>query len=146
MEQQRIVPRIEDVFGNLPSLETKRLILRKMTIDDAQDMFEYARDPEVATYTTWYAHRSIDDTREFLRLVLEQYEKGQVSSWGVVHKAENKFIGTCGYIEWNVYHRWSEIGYALSKKYWGQGYTTEAARESSGGFRLPNDDAQPRAG
>ena len=42
---------IKDVFGNLPTLETARLLLRKMNHDDAQDLFEYASDPEVAKYT-----------------------------------------------------------------------------------------------
>ena len=44
---------IKDVFGNLPTLETARLLLRKMDYDDAQDLFEYASDPEVAKYTTY---------------------------------------------------------------------------------------------
>src|SRR5437868_8103501 len=100
MQGQKIVPRVEDVFGDLPSLETERLILSKMTLDDAQDMFEYAQDPEVARYTTWSAHRSIEDTKEFLLLTLEQYKSGKIAAWGMVHKAENKLIGTCGYIEW----------------------------------------------
>ena len=49
---------IKDVFGNLPTLETARLLLRKMNHDDAQDLFEYASDPEVAKYTIWSPHHA----------------------------------------------------------------------------------------
>jgi ribosomal-protein-alanine N-acetyltransferase len=41
---------IEDIFGNLPAIETPRLQLRRVTQDDAQDMFEYASDPEMTHY------------------------------------------------------------------------------------------------
>jgi ribosomal-protein-alanine N-acetyltransferase len=43
---------IEDVFGDLPTLYTERLILRKFRLEDAKDVFEYASDPEVSTRST----------------------------------------------------------------------------------------------
>lgn len=119
---------IKDVFGNLPTLETDRLLLRKMKLDDAQDLFEYASDPEVAEHTTWTAHQSLQDSQDFLRSVMEQYDKQVVASWGVVHKSNLKFIGTCGFISWVPHHHRAEIAYALSRKFWGQGLMTEAVR------------------
>jgi ribosomal-protein-alanine N-acetyltransferase len=119
---------IKDVFGNLPTLETARLLLRKMNHDDAQDLFEYASDPEVAKYTTWSTHQSLQDSRDFLRSVMEQYEMQTVASWGIVHKGNSRFIGTCGFISWSPHHARGEVAYALSRKYWGQGLMTEAVR------------------
>ena len=124
----RVVPRIEDVFGDLPTLETERLVLRKMRLDDAADLFEYASDPEVSTYTTWGPHQSLDDSREFLTRILGLYENCELAEWGIVHKADAKFIGTCGFVDWSPYHSRAEIGYAMSRKYWGLGLMTEAAR------------------
>ena len=120
---------IKDIFGNLPQLETERLILRKMTLDDAKNMFEYAADPEVTKYTLWDNHKSIEDSLGFLKMVIQKYENKEVSEWGVVYKENNKFIGTCGYGWWRPVHNRAEIGYAISRKYWGKGLTTEAVKE-----------------
>ncbi|RHW41166.1 N-acetyltransferase [Neobacillus notoginsengisoli] len=43
---------IEKIYGDLPVLETDRLILRKMTMEDAEDMFSYGSKEEVAKYVT----------------------------------------------------------------------------------------------
>jgi len=126
---ERDLPRIEEIFDDLPTLETERLVLRKMRLDDAADLFDYASDPEVSTYTTWGPHESVQDSREFLMRILSLYESGQLGDWGIIHKADAKFIGTCGFAIWEPYHSRAEIGYAMSRKYWGKGLMTEAARE-----------------
>ncbi len=118
----------EDVFGNLPTLETERLLLRKMKLEDARDLFEYASDPEVTRFTTWSTHQSLQESEEFLRSVLEQYAKQAVASWGVVHKGDVKLIGVCGFNAWWLDHARAEMGYALSRKYWGQSLMTEAVQ------------------
>ncbi|HYO50041.1 MAG TPA: GNAT family protein [Chloroflexia bacterium] len=125
---QRDILQIEDVFADLPTLETVRLLLRKVTPDDAQDVFEYAIDPEVARYTTWEPHQSIEDSRLFVARLMEGYAAGKVTTWGMVHKADSKLIGMCGFAEWIPYHARAEVGYAMSRKYWGQGLMTEAVR------------------
>lgn len=116
---------LKDIFGNLPTIETDRIILRKMCLDDAEDMFEYASDREVSRYTAWYTHHVLEDSKLFLNYVINSYQNHQVSSWGIVQKADKKFIGTAGFMNWNVEHARGEIGYALSRKYWGKGYMTE---------------------
>lgn len=88
-------------------------------------MFEYAQDSQVSKYTGWYTHNSIQDTKLFLQYTINNYKNNQLSNWGIVHKAEQKFIGTAGFIDWNVEHAKAEIGYTLSRKYWGKGYMTE---------------------
>ena len=49
-------------FDVMPVLETERLVLRKMEMRDAADMYEYSRDPLVAKHVLWEAHTSISDT------------------------------------------------------------------------------------
>jgi [ribosomal protein S5]-alanine N-acetyltransferase len=115
-----------DILANLPTIETDRLLLRKITLNDANDMFEYASDPQVSEYTMWSTHSSIEDTKYFLKSLLKMYKRRELVDWGIVHKAENKFIGTCGFVEWRMTHSRAEIGYTLSRKYWGEGYMTEA--------------------
>ena len=128
--------KIEDIFRDLPTIKTERLVLRKLTQDDAQDVFEYASDPEVPKYSTWSVHQSIEDTKEFLNAVIEEYVNHEIAPWGIVHKADKKVIGTCGFVNWILDDDRAEIGYALSRKYWGQGYMPEAVREAIDfGFR-----------
>ncbi|MDP8227452.1 MAG: GNAT family protein [Candidatus Celaenobacter polaris] len=121
--------KIEDIFSNIPILCTKSLILKKMTLKDAEDLFEYASDPEVTKYITWAPHKSIDDSIDFLKSVLRRYENNEVSEWGIVYKENNKFIGTCGYVLWVPVHSLAEIAFALSGEYWGKGLMTEAVKE-----------------
>jgi ribosomal-protein-alanine N-acetyltransferase len=118
---------VKDVFGDLPILETDRLVLRRLEADDLEDIFEYASDREVAKHTSWPAHTTIEDSREFINYVLELYKNGEVAPWGVV--CEGKVVGTCGFLYWNLHSSWAEIGYALASKYWGRGLMTEAVWE-----------------
>lgn len=80
----------------IPRLETERTILRKISIDDAADMFEYCSDDEVSQYTTWYSHQSIEDTKGFIHMIIDKYNKQQLAPWGIEDKATGKLIGTCG--------------------------------------------------
>lgn len=115
-------------FGDLPELETQRLLLRKLTTDDASDVFEYASDSEVTKYLMWSPHKSIDDVLSFISASCNLYAKRRAAPWGMVLKSEQKIIGTCDFIHWRPEHARGEIGYALSRQYWGMGIMTEAVR------------------
>lgn len=117
---------IHDIFGDLPALETERLLLRRLVPEDLEDIFEYASDAEVARFTTWSAHTSIENSRAFLEYVLAQYASGSIAPWGVEYKRDHKLIGTCGFVSWSVCNARAEVGYAISRRYWNQGLTTEA--------------------
>lgn len=121
--------RIKEVFGDLPTLETSRLVLRRITPDDLFDVFDYASDPEVARHVSWEHHLTTEDSRQFISLVEERYARGEVSPWGMIDRARNRLIGTCGYVSWQPAHARAEIGYALARRYWGRGLMTEAVRE-----------------
>jgi ribosomal-protein-alanine N-acetyltransferase len=117
------------VFADLPEIETQRLLLRKMRLDDAEAMFAYASDPAVARYVLWDTHHSIEDSESFLRLAIEGYERGDFGGWGVVLKDSGAFIGTCGLdAGYAPEHARAELGYVLSREYWGKGLMPEAVR------------------
>jgi ribosomal-protein-alanine N-acetyltransferase len=121
--------RAYEIFKNLPVLETPRLRLRKLSMRDAGDVFEYASVPEVADHVTWDYHRNISDSMHYLRFITQQYEDGLPSPWGIVHKDLGKLIGTIGYHIWSIPNMFGEVGYALSKDFWNNGYITEAFNE-----------------
>jgi ribosomal-protein-alanine N-acetyltransferase len=116
-------------FEDLPELETGRLLLRKMRLDDAPAMFAYASDPEVTRYVLFETHRSVEDSEAFLRLAVEGYERGDFGGWGVVLKDSGSFVGTCGVdMGYVPEHARAELGYVLSREHWGKGLMPEAVR------------------
>ena len=129
MIHKKIVLKPDELFKNLPYLETERLKFRKLSMRDAGDVFEYASVPEVTLYVSWTPHRTIADTKSFLKHVLFQYEKGIPASWGLVLKENDKLIGTGGYLWCSTEHSKAEIGYVISDKYWNKGYMTEALKK-----------------
>ncbi|MEK3951941.1 GNAT family N-acetyltransferase [Psychrobacillus sp. FSL K6-1464] len=120
---------IEKIYSDLPILETERLILRKVTEEDIEDMYLYGSDEEVSKYVTWNTHETIADTKGFVEFVLNKYENKQVSPWGIEYKENGKFIGTIDFVWWQPNHKIAEIGYVISRDYWGKGLTTEVAKE-----------------
>ncbi len=119
----------KDIFSNLPVIETDRLRLRKLSMRDASDVYEYASIPEVAEHVTWEHHRNISDSMHFLRIMIQQYDEGTPSPWGIIYKDIGKLVGTIGFHVWSPQNSYAEVGYALSKDYWNKGIMTEAYEE-----------------
>lgn len=113
-------------FNNLPVLNTERLILRPVQADDIQDIYAYAKDPEVSFFVPWEVHNSIEDTRQFVNFVLADYAAGRVNCWALVLKEIGKVVGTAGFNKWSPGDRRAEVGYTLARELWGQGLTSEA--------------------
>ena len=111
---------------SMPTLETKRLILRRMTMKDAQDIFEYSKDPEVALHVLWDAQKDLSEAKEYCRFMMRRYRQDQPSSWGIIHKASGRLVGTIGYMEYREEHGSVEVGYSLARSLWNGGYMTEA--------------------
>ncbi|MDZ5471392.1 GNAT family protein [Bacillus sp. 31A1R] len=119
---------IKDIYENLPTLETERLILRKITLEDVEDMFSYGSNEEVSKYVTWNTHQTLADSKGFIEFILNQYEQGKVAPWGIEYKENGQFIGTIDFVWWQPQQKTAEIGYVIHQDYWGKGITTEAAK------------------
>ncbi|WP_285397019.1 GNAT family N-acetyltransferase [Lysinibacillus sp. fls2-241-R2A-57] len=92
-----------------------------------QGEIDYASCENVARFVTWDAHKSLDDTKEFIELILNWYKQGKHLLWGIEY--EQKLIGTIDFVSINDQHKFAEIGYVLSEGYWNQGITTEATKK-----------------
>ena len=109
----------------MKELETKRLLLRKFRINDAQEMFEtWASDPEVCKYLTWNPHESVDLTRQILQKWEEEYELSYTYRYAIVIKETNELIGGIDVVGFLADD--PVIGYCIGKKFWNNGYVTEA--------------------
>ena len=117
-----------DSYTYMPELETERLVLRRLTMRDAEDIYRYSRDTEVARHVLWEAHRSIGDSRAYLRYMLRRYRQHEPASWGIEYKATGAIIGTIGFMWIQTDNSAAEVGYSLSRAYWNQGIMTEALR------------------
>ena len=112
-------------------LETERMRLRPWRQSDLFALYEYASVPGVGEMAGWPHHRSVADSQRILDVF--QTEK---NVFAVTLKEDDRAIGSLGLHEsWAEQderfraYRPKEIGYVLSKKFWGQGLTPEAVRE-----------------
>ena len=109
-------------------LETKRLILRPWTEEDAETLYQYAKDPEVGAPAGWPPHTSVGNSREIIRDVLSVPE-----TYAVCQK-DNTPIGSVGLklngsTDMTDREDECELGFWLGKPFWGRGYMPEAAAE-----------------
>ncbi len=109
-------------------LETKRLILRPWQESDAENLYEYAKDPDVGYPAGWPVHTSVENSREIIRNVLSVPE-----TYAVCLK-DGTAIGSMslklkGSTDMTDREDECELGYWIGKPFWGQGMIPEAAGE-----------------
>lgn len=111
-------------------IETERLFLRPWQLSDLEDLYVYASVPGVGEMAGWPHHTSIETSKRILDMFIE--EKTVLA---VFHKADQKVIGSIGFHKsWGnddpeIKHlKLKDIGYVLSKSYWGEGLMPEAVK------------------
>jgi ribosomal-protein-alanine N-acetyltransferase len=118
----------QNSLKEVPRLESERLILREFTELDAQNIFEYASDPEVNFFMPWDKHETINDTKKYLDKSKIAFQNSDSIDWGIELKSENKLIGAISIRNWNDINSCADAGYIIARKYWGRGITTEALK------------------
>lgn len=109
-----------------PDIETKRLYLRPINLEDAKAVFDYASSPLVGPNAGWKPHEKIQESIDFINYCIKKKSFGQPGNYAIVHKGDDTMIGT---IEVHSYHgHKGEIGFVLHPSYWGKGLITEAAK------------------
>ncbi len=109
------------------TIETKRLILRKLEISDLEQVYNnWCSDPKVSKYVTWDMHKNIEQTKEYINFKLGLYEKDYRFDWVVVIKETNEVIGEIDAVKQSLNYNLVELGYCYGSKYWNNGYATEA--------------------
>lgn len=112
------------------TLETKRLILRRFELTDAEAMFKnWANDAEVTKYLTWPLHSDISVSEAVIDSWLPLYENPNHYSWAIVLKDIDEPIGSIAAVKQHEETNMVHIGYCIGRKWWRQGYTSEALAE-----------------
>lgn len=109
-------------------LETERLVLRQLTPDDAEFMFQLLNDPSFITNIGDRNIRTLDDARAYIQKgPVQSYAKNRFGLDLIVLKETEEPVGICGLIRREGLED-VDIGYALLPKFWSRGYALEAAR------------------
>lgn len=103
-------------------IETDRLILRPLTLNDAQDVFEWVGDPIVNRYMQYSLYTDIEQVKEWIAQIKEED-----CEYAFELKDTGKVIGA-GCIKFSAEENAYSLGYNLNRNYWKKGYTTEAAK------------------
>ena len=128
----------EDRDRAYPRLETERLILMSLRMEDADFIFREWGSPVVTHYMRDEEPlRSREEAEEWLRPLQTPEEMPTFKWWGIESKRDHELIGTCGFCRRSKQHHWAEMGYDLWPDYWGQGLMPEALRALLGyGFEV----------
>jgi [ribosomal protein S5]-alanine N-acetyltransferase len=104
-------------------MESERIMLRPVSLNNAEDMFEYNSDEETTRFI-YDPHTDLDQTK---RMIANYYFKEPIGKYSIVLKDSNKMIGT---VEFRVhdYNNSGELGFTLNRHFWGHGYMTEAGK------------------
>jgi [ribosomal protein S5]-alanine N-acetyltransferase len=109
-----------------PDLESERLLLRKLRLDDAADMFEWASDPEVTRYLSWEPKKTVEECRLYIESVIEAYNRHEFGGWGVELKTEKKLVGALRMHHIDTVNRRTEWGAVMNPRFQNRGIMTEA--------------------
>lgn len=113
-------------FNPFPILESDRLILRKMILTDAPQLFELRTGKETMKFIDKDKIASVQVAQEMIQSMDVQMQNNAAVMWGITLPGSAAIIGTIGF--WRIVkdHHRAEIGYMLKPEYWNKGYISEA--------------------
>ena len=114
-------------FVQLRELETARLVLRKLSMDDLYDYYERLwSDGNVSRYMMWEPHQDIGESLESLGKRLDGYDNGTCYCWAVALKEDDRLIGMIELLRFDQAESSCSFAYLFGKEWWNKGYATEA--------------------
>lgn len=136
--------------GNIPTINSKRVSLRRYTASDLDPIYEIHADPEVMRYLGGLPMVDLGEAKDFLAEAQENLRQGQSIGWGIARRSDNRLIGTITFFNLDAVAHRAEIGFALGRAHWGMGYMQEALQAALGygfnelDFRRFEADVDPR--
>ena len=106
-------------------VETSRLLLRRPRASDADAIFaRYSSDPDVTRLVGWPMHRTVEETRAFVKYSDDEWIRWPAGPYLIVAREDGRLLGGTG-LAFETSQR-AMTGYVLAKDAWGRGYATEA--------------------
>lgn len=107
-------------------IETERLLLREITLNDTAEMFQMYSNPEVQKYTGEPLMASIEEMEQAIQVRIVDYQKFGYGRWATFRKSDMQFIGWAGLAYLPEFDE-IDLGYRFLPEYWGMGFATEAS-------------------
>ncbi len=107
-------------------IETERLVLREITLDDTEEMFRLYSNADVQKYTGEPLVASIEEMEQAIQVRIDNYKKYGYGRWATFLKNEMQFIGWAGLAYLPEFDE-IDLGYRFLPNYWGMGFATEAS-------------------
>lgn len=105
--------------------ETERLKIRRMNDRDIDAVAQMRGDKDVMCFIREPQKR--DESESWIKLISSRWDKEKIGFCALFEKKTGKFVGWCGL--WILEETGeTEVGYAIAKEFWGQGFAAEAAR------------------
>lgn len=117
---------ISHAFPDFPVLQTARLYLRRISLDDTDALFDLYSSDAVAQYLDIDTLTDRSGAVELAEFFVRSYDEQFAIRWGITRVGDSRLIGTCGYNGLDTDNRRAEIGYDLHPDWWRQGIMTEA--------------------
>lgn len=107
-------------------LQTNRLILRELSVEDSKSFYELNLNPNVVRYTGDKEFNNIKEAMSFLENY-NDYKINGFGRWAVIDKVSKDFLGWCG-LKYDKEKDETDIGFRFFEHYWNKGYATESAK------------------
>lgn len=116
-------------FTTYPTLETERLILRKLSRFDAPAIYEIRNDYQVTKYNIGDAYTNLEQARVLINNIQSEFADRKTIRWGITVKPDDKVVGMVGFNYWDRQDHRTAIGFDLRQDKWRKGIMTEAVCE-----------------
>ena len=117
---------MKDPFLVFPDLETERLELEQVTLNDLEAMYEIKSNPEVTHQYCREPHTSMIQTESWIRILLDDYRERKTLFWKIVEKGEDRIAGSITLWNLDLGSSVAEVGYELHPDFWKKGIMRES--------------------
>jgi RimJ/RimL family protein N-acetyltransferase len=115
-------------WERLPTLESSRLSLRWISDRDVDAFYGIYSNPEVMRYWSTPPLADRESAVDLIKGIHQSWQRRAILKWGIARSTDDQLLGSVTLFNLDFTHRRAEIGYALGREHWGQGYMSEALR------------------
>ncbi|WP_342719321.1 GNAT family protein [Bacillus paramycoides] len=110
----------------ITELHTQRVHLRQMKESDSLSLFRIWSDPDVTKFMNINNFTNENQTKDMIHFLNTLSQNNKALRFTIIEKESTHIIGSCGYNSFDFENLRAEIGYDISKVFWGNGYASEA--------------------
>lgn len=118
----------QSVFDQFPVIQTERLLLRQIQLEDAVEIMKMRQNKRVNQFIARNTMTGIEQAHELVKKTSDAFHSKQGIGWAGILRDRSEIIGTCGFNRIDYLNNRAEIGGELSVDYWGKNIAAEAVQ------------------